>query len=184
MEFEKVLQKRLKGMAVRILANIEHTLGADLGDMKDNEEYTLKGADLNIIRSEILNAAGDTTRSLAQLMGDAKQSGSAGVSFSRDIIASLNKAHIDIVATEGTLDDIPTFRAFGDFNLLIKIRNIVGAGIVYDKSYTCVGIDNVVDSLIPFLDSAQIAGIRIANGDYMGWRDAVCEMYLDGVDDE
>lgn len=183
MEFEKVLQKRLKGMAVRILANIEHTLGADLGDMKDNEEHTLTGVDLNVIRSEILNAAGDTTRSLAQLVGDAKQSGSAGVSFSRDVIASLNKAHIDIGALEGTPNDIPMFRAFGDFNLLMKIRNMVGAGIVYDKAYTCVGIDNVVDSLIPFLDSAQIAGIRIANGDYMGWRDAVCQMYLEGLGD-
>ena len=183
MEFEKVLGKRVKGMAVRILANIEHTLGADLGGMNDDEKYTLTGADLNVIRSEILNAAGDTTRSLAQLIGDPSKVGR--VSLTREEIAALNKATVDIVEDpDGVDNDVPIFKVFGDFNLLIKIRNTVGAGIVYDKSYTCAGIDNIVDSLMPFLDSAQIAGIKIASGDYMGWRDAVCEMYLEGLGDE
>jgi len=180
MEFEKVLGKRVKGMAVRILANIEHTLGADLGGMSDSEKHTLTGADLNVIRSEILNAAGDTTRSLAQLIGDPSKVGK--VSLTREEIAVLNRAKVDIKESEE--DDVPTFKLFGDFNLLIKIRNTVGAGIVYDKSYTCAGIDDIVDSLMPFLDSAQIAGIKIAGGDYMGWRDAVCEMYLEGLGDE
>ena len=180
MEFHKVLEKRLRGMAVRILANIEHTLGADLGDMKDNEKFTLTGAELGVIRSEILNASGDTTRSLSQLIGDPSKVGS--VSLSRDEIAILNKAKVDM--TEFGQEEVPTFKLFGDFNLLIKIRNTVGAGIVYDKSYTCIGIDDIVGSLMPFLDSAQIAGIKIAGGEYRGWRDAVCEMYLEGLGDE
>ena len=180
MEFEKLLQKRLRGMAVRILANIEHTLGADLVGMQDNDKFTLTGAELGVIRSEILNAAGDTTRSLAQLVGDPSKIGS--VSLSREEIAILNKARVDMVVSEE--EDVPVFKLFGDFNLLIKIRNTVGAGIVYDKSYTCVGIDDIVGSLMPFLDSAQIAGIKIASGEYREWRDAVCEMYLEGLGDE
>ena len=181
MEFEKILQKRLRGMAVRILANIEHTLGADLSEVKDGEEFVLSGSELHIIRSEILNAAGDTTRSLASLVSSSK---SGKLSLSREMIAALNKAEVDIGAPEGCPDDVPVFRVFGDFNLLNKIRNEVGAGIVYNKIYTCVGIDNIVDSLMPFLDSAQIAGIKIADGEYKEWRDAVCEMYLEGLGDE
>lgn len=179
MEFEKVLQKRLRGMAVRILANIEHTLGADLGGMKDDEEFTLSGSELNIIRSEILNAAGDTTRSLASLVGSSTP---GKLSLSREVIAALNKAEVDVVSWEN--DEMPVFRVYGDFNLLNKIRNEVGAGVVYNKSYTCAGMDNIVDSLMPFLDSAQIAGIKIADGEYKEWRDAVCEMYLEGLGDE
>jgi len=174
MEFDKVLQKRLRGMAVRILANIEHTLGRDLGDMEDDEEFVLTGADLNIIRSEILNAAGDTTRSLSSLAVSPQQS---KVSISREVIAALNVAEVGIMA------DIPAFRTSGDFNLLHKIRNEVGAGVVYNKKYTCAGIDDIVDSLMPFLDSAQIAGIKIADNEYREWRDAVCELYLDGLEE-
>ncbi len=181
MEFEKVLQKRLRGMAVRILANIEHTVGADLTDMRDDEEFTLSGSELNIIRSEILNAAGDTTRSLTSLVGSSKP---GKLSLSREVIAALNRAEVDIKLPEGCPDEVPIFRAFGDFNLLHKIRNEVGAGVVYNKTYTCVGIDNIVDSLMPFLDSAQIAGIKIADGEYKEWRDSVCGMYLEGLGDE
>lgn len=180
MEFEKVLQKRLRGMAVRILANIEHTLGADLGGMGDDEKFTLTGSELNIIRSEILNAAGDTTRSLASLVADAKP---GKQSFSREVIAVLNRASVDIIDVPND-EDVPLFRAEGDFNLLNKIRSDVGAGVVYNKTYTCAGIDDVVNSLIPVLDSAQFAGIKIADGEYREWRDAVCEMYLEGLGNE
>ena len=180
MQFGQVLKKRLRGMAVRILANIEHTIGGDLDAIGDDEKFTLDGRELKVIRSEILNAAGDTTRSLEQLAGDPSKTG--GVSLSRDEIAVLNKAQVDMV--EMGQEEVPTFKLFGDFNLLIKIRNTVGAGIVYDKSYTCIGIDDIVGSLMPFLDSAQIAGIKIAGGEYRGWRDAICEMYLEGLGDE
>lgn len=181
MEFDKVLQKRLRGMAVRILANIEHTLGADLGGMGDDEEFTLTGSELNIIRSEILNAAGDTTRSLSLLVSPSKP---GKLSLSREVIAALNRAEVDIETLPLNGDGIPTFRVFGDFNLLYKIRNEVGAGVVYNKTYTCVGIDNIVDSLMPFLDAVQIAGIKIADGEYKEWREAVCEMYLEGLGDD
>lgn len=181
MEFEKVLQKRLRGMAVRILANIEHTLGADLGGMGDDEKFTLTGSELNIIRSEILNAAGDTTRSLAQLVSTSKP---GKLSFSRDVIAALNKAEIDITTPEGSPEEVPVFSLAGDFNLLHKIRNEIGAGVVYNRTYTCVGIDDIVDSLMPFLDTAQIAGVKIAGGEYREWRDAVCETYLEGLGNE
>lgn len=184
MQFEEVLKKRLRGMAVRILANIEHTIGADLGGMGDDEEFVLTGAELNVIRSEILNAAGDTTRSLSSLLGSSKPLKGDKVSLGRDMIAALNKADVDILETPHADDDIPTFKVFGDFNLLNKIRNEVGAGVVYNRSYTCAGVDDVVDSLIPFLDTAQIAGIKIADGEYRAWRDAICEMYLEGLGNE
>lgn len=183
MQFEEVLKKRLRGMAVRILANIEHTLGADLGDMEDGEEFTLTGAELGVIRSEILNAAGDTTRSLASLVAPSKPGKGSRLSLERDVIAALNKAYVDIVEMPDD-DDIPTFVVSGDFNLLHKIRSEVGAGVVYNKTYTCAGIDDVVDSLLPYLDSVQIAGIKIAGGEYKGWRDAICEMYLEDLGDE
>jgi hypothetical protein len=178
MEFDKVIQKRLRGMAVRILACIEHTIQCDLGDLKDEEEVVLTGADLKIARSEILNAAGDTTRSLTQLVADSPP---GKVSFSRDIIKALGDAEVDVIEED---DVIPVFRIFGDFNLLNKIRNSVGAGIVYKKVYTCAGLDDIVDSLLPFLDLAQIAGVKIAHGDYREWRDVVCEIYLEGLGNE
>lgn len=180
MEFEQVVKKRLRGMAVRILANIEHTLGADLGGMGDNEKFTLTGSELNIIRSEILNAAGDTTRSLASLVADVKP---GKTSFTRETISALARAQVDIVDVPND-EDVPLFKTTGDFNLLNKIRNEVGVGVVYNKSYTCAGIDDVVNSLMPFLDSAQFAGIKIADGEYKEWRDAVCEMYLEGLGNE
>jgi hypothetical protein len=66
MDFDELLGKRIRGMAVRILANIEHTIGADFKDMPDDDKFALIGADFRIIRSEVLNAAGDTIRSLAE----------------------------------------------------------------------------------------------------------------------
>lgn len=168
-------------MAVRLLATIEHILGADFASMNDNEKFVLTGAQLNIIRSEILNAAGDTTRSLSSTPGTSEP---GKISFSRDAIQALNKAVVDILQEDQENGDVPVFVICGDFNLLNKIRNEVGTGLVYNKTYTCVGMDNVVDSLMPFLDAAQIAGIKIANGDYKDWRDAVCELYLEGLGDE
>ena len=106
------------------------------------------------------------------------------LSLERDEIAALNRAYVDIVETPDDDDDIPTFVVSGDFNLLHKIRSEVGAGVVYNKAYTCAGIDDVVDSLLPYLDSAQIAGIKIAGVEYKGWRDAVCEMYLEDLGNE
>ena len=177
MEFDLVIKKRLNGMTARLLANIEHTVGVKLNQIHNDEQFTLTGADLNIIRNEILNAAGDTTRSLAPLVSVSRP---GQISFSRNTIAALNRAEVDILETS----DIPLFKVFGDFHLLHKIRGEVGAGVVYNKTYTCVGIDDIVDSLIPFLDSAQIAGIKIADGEYCGWRDAVCELYLEELGDE
>lgn len=179
MEFDKVVQKRLRGMAVRILACIEHTIQCDLGDLGDEEQVNLTGADLSIIRSEILNAAGDTTRSLTQLVADSPP---GKVSLSRDTIRALGTAEVDIVEDDD--EAVPVFRVSGDFNLLNKIRNAVGAGVVYKKTYTCAGLDNVVDSLLPFLDLAQIAGVKIAGGDYRDWRDAVCDIYVEGLGNE
>lgn len=185
MEYEAVLKKRIRGMAVRVLATIEHTLGADdLESLDDNEKLAFTGRDLKVIRSEILNAAGDTTRSLASLDGPSKP---GRLSLSRETIQALSKATVDITdAEEGDdeAEDTPVFSVHGDFNVLYKIRSEVGAGVVYNKAYTCVGIDDIVNSLMPFLDSAQLAGIKIAHGDYKEWRDAVCEMYLEGLGNE
>lgn len=180
MEIDKVLQKRIRAMGVRILACIEHTLGADLGSVGDDEKFALEGVDLKVIRSEILNAAGETTRSLASLL---EQPLVGRLSLSREVIAVLNRAEVDIVEhpEEGS---VPVFRAYGDFNQLNKIRREVGAGIVYDKTYTCAGVEDTINSLLPFLDSAQLAGIKIADGEYREWRDAVCEIYLEGLGDE
>ena len=178
MEFEQILKKRVRGMAVRILANIEHALGiTDLEGVTDKEQFTLTGAVLRVIRGEVLNAAGDTTRSLSSEVSTSKP---GRLSFSREVIGALNEATVDI-------DDamnLPILRISGDFYLLDKIRKEVGAGVVYNKMYTCVGLNDVIDRLIPFLDTAQIAGIKIADGDYRSWRDAVCELYLEGLGDE
>lgn len=176
-DFEEVMGKRLRSMSVRILACIEHTLGADLVGMKPDESYTLLGSDLSIIRGEILNAAGDTTRALSQLVSAPRTGKQAKVSLPRDVIAAFNKAHVDI--NEQTQE--PVLKVFGDFNLLSKIRNEIGAGVVYN-SYTCVGVDDIVNSVIPFLDPIQMAGVKIAQGDYRDWRAAVCEIYLQGLD--
>jgi hypothetical protein len=169
-------------MAVRILSTIEHTLGADLAGMGNDEKHTLSGAELNIIRSEILNAAGDTTRALSSLVSTPKAGARRKVSVPRDVMSALSNSLVDIIDSEGM--NTPIFKVTGDFNLLSKIRNEIGAGVVYNKTYACVGLNDIVNSLMPFLDPIQSAGIKIAKGDYRDWRDAVCEIYLEGLGDE
>lgn len=182
MEHNQVFKKRIQGMAVRILSTIEHTVRADLEDVEDDEKFSLIGSDLKIIRGEILNAAGDTARSLAALK-DQPQKGK--LSLPRAGIAGINRASISFV-DDKTGGEVPLFRIKidGDFNLLCQIRSYIGAGVVYNNSYTCAGIDDIVNSLIPFLDSIALAGVKIADGDYREWRDSVCDMYLEGLGDE
>lgn len=175
-ELNDVLGKRLRGMAVRILACIEHTVKADLDGIEDNERFTIMGGDLKVIRSEILNAAGDTTRSLGSLL---EQPISGKRTISRETILALNSAKLEILEFED--ESVPIFTASGDFGVLRKIRDDIKAGIVYNAMYKCAGIEDVVDNLIPFLDVAVLAGVRIANGDYKVWRDQVCRIYLDGI---
>ena len=180
MEPDQVLQKRVRGMAVRILACIEHTLACHLEGMQDTDHFELSGSDLKVIRSEILNAAGDTTRSLNALLGDTPVKSGGTMSLSRDVVSMLNRASVAFVELD---DEIPVFRVTGDFNLLVKIRDLIGTGIVYKNAYTCAGIDAVVDHLLPVLDKVQGAGIKIAGGDYKTWRNDVCDMYLDGLEE-
>jgi hypothetical protein len=181
MEVDKILQKRVRGMAVRILACIEHTLSCHLDAVNDNDHFAFDGSDLKVVRSEILNAAGDTTRSLTTLLNDKPHAG-GGMSLSREMVAAINRAGLEFVHVD--TEDVPVFTTTGDFNLLVRIRELVGAGVVYNNSYTCVGIDAVVDSLLPFLDKTQMAGIKIADGGYKAWRNDVCEMYLEGLNDD
>jgi len=176
-ELNELLGKRLRGMAVRILACIEHTVKADLDGIEDNEKFSVMGGDLKIIRSEILNAAGDTTRSLGSLL---EQPISGKRTISREVIAALNGAKLDIFDLED--ETVPVFTATGDFGVLRKIRDEVKGGIVYNSSYKCAGIEDVVNHLLPFLDVAVVAGVRIAGGDYKVWRDQVCKLYLEGLE--
>ncbi len=182
MEANQVFKKRIQGMAVRILLRIEHILQADLEQVNDDEEFVLLGSDLKIIRSETLNAAGDTIRSLAALK---EQPQKDRLSLPRAGIAGINRASVGFVKDK-TGDEVPVFRIKidGDFNLLCQIRSYIGAGVVYNNSYTCAGIDDIVNSLIPFLDFTALTGIKIADGDYREWRDSVCDMYLEGLGNE
>lgn len=179
MELDQVLKKRVRGMSVRILACVEHTLACHLDAVRDDEKFVLYGSDLKLIRGEVLNAAGDTTRSLSSLI---KDNPPGKVSLSRDVIAALNRAEVDI-ETVGD-EEVPIFTISGDFNLLCKIRDQIKSGVVYNNKYTCIGLDAIVESLMPFLDQAQFAGIKIADGDYKEWRDEVCREYLGGLGDD
>jgi len=179
MELRKVLEKRVQGMAVRILASIERALRTDFEAIGHDEEFSLQGSDLKIVRSEILNAAGDTTRSLLSLVD---QPLAGKLTFTREMIIALNNAKLTFAMFDDD-EEWPIFRLKGDFNLLRKFRDEIGTGIVYNKIYTCMGVDNMIESLIPFLDLAQFAGIKIANGDYRQWRTDICEMYLEGLGD-
>jgi len=182
MEFDKIVNKRLKGMAVRILSFIEDSLDAcDLEDVGEAEAFTITGSSLKEIRSEILNAAGETSRSISSLKATP---GNGKVSFSRDVMSALSRASVEIVEAEGSDEKMPVFETNGEFNLLHKIRNDLGVGVVYNKKYICRGVEDIVGSLIPILDSATVAGIKVADGDYKSWRDAVCELYLEGLGDE
>ncbi len=176
-ELDDVLGKRLRGMAVRILACIEHTVRADLDNVSGRERFTLYGDDLKVIRSEVLNAAGDTTRSLASLL---EQPIVGKRTISRDMILALNSALLENLVFED--ETVPVFTISGDFSTLTKIRNEVKVGIVYNQQYKCIGIDDVVNYLIPFLDMAAMAGVKIGNDDYRVWRDGVCKLYLEGLE--
>lgn len=182
MELDQVLQKRVKGMAVRILACLEHTLSCHLDGIEDRDKFTLNGADLKILRGEILNAAGDTTRSLTSLMHDAPKGGSK-ITLPREMIAAFNGSTLRFVKQSEDVE-VPVFQIKGEFALLVKIRDFIGAGVVYNDTYTCVGLDAIIETLMPFLDRIQLMGIKIAGGVYKSWREEVCEMYLEGLNDE
>ena len=176
-DLNDVLAKRLRGMAVRILACIEHTVGADLDDIDDDERFTIRGGDLKIVRSEILNAAGDTTRSLTSLF---EQPSIGKRTISKEMISAFNTAKFDLVVIDQ--EAIPTFKLNADFALLRKIRDEIKAGIVYDTAYVCVGIEDTVNHLLPFLDVIMLAGVKIGDGVYQNWRDSICKLYLEGLD--
>jgi len=180
MQLDEILKKRVRGMSVRILACIEHTLSCHLDGIDDDEKFKLHGSDLKLLRSEILNAAGDTTRSLTSLVKDQPIT---KISFDRATITALNRAEVGFEPF-GDEETTPFFIVKGDFNLLHKIREQVGTGVVYNNRYVCIGLDPVVDSLMPFLDQAKIAGIKIADGDYTTWRQEVCQEYMGGLNDE
>lgn len=174
MNFNDTLKRRLRGMAARIMSCIEKHADSDLDQLDDSEVIQLTGAELKDIRYEILNAAGDTTRSLSSLVEQDKPN---TLSFGRDTIAAINKADIGFADTES--GEVPVITLTGDFNLLIKIRNKIGSGVVYNNLYTCYGLHDIINHVMPFLDVAHLAGINIANGDYGSWRSQVCEIYTE-----
>lgn len=181
MEFEQIVNKRLKGMAVRILSRIEDALDADLEDVGEDDSFKINGHELKAVRSEILNAAGETSRSIASLKS---KEDPGRLSFDRGVISALNRSEVDIAIDEDSGIKMPVFETSGEFNLLRKIRDEIGAGVVYNKKYICRGVDDMVALVIPFLDSASVAGIKIAGGNYKSWRSDVCVLYLDGLEDE
>lgn len=178
-DLNDVVGRRLRGMAVRILACIEHTVRADLDGIGDDEKFVIHGGDLKIIRSEVFNSAGDTTRSLSSLL---EQPIAGKRNISRETIQLLSSSKLEIINCEE--EDVPIFTTSGDFALLRKIRDDIKVGIVYNSSYKCVGIEDVVNHLIPFLDMAALAGVKIGSGNYKAWRDQVCRLYLSGLDHE
>lgn len=182
MEFDKVLQKRVRGMAVRILACIEHTLSCHLDDVSDNDSFEISGSQLKLLRSEVLNAAGDTTRSLVSL--GKNPSVVSKISAPSEVLAVVSNASVGFVSPEddADLDDMPVFQMSGNFDTLSKFRDLTNTGVVYNNKYVCIGIDNIVDRLLPFLDKLQLVGIKIADGDYNSWRNDVCDLYTEGLE--
>jgi hypothetical protein len=164
-------------MAVRILARIETIVDSDLDTTPDQSRFSILGSDLKAIRSEILNAAGDTTRSLGSIFD---QPIAGKQSFSRDTIACLNAAEFDMVDFED--ESVPVFRINSDFAMLRKIRDDIKAGIVYNNRYICAGLEDIVDHIVPYLDLAVLAGIKVGGDNvYRIWRDEVCKLYLEGL---
>lgn len=172
-ELNDVLGKRLRGMAVRILACIEHTVKADLDGIEDNEKFTIMGGDLKVIRSEVLNAAGDTTRSLGSLL---EQPISGKRTISREMMNALSTSKFEIVEFEDEMVPLFSFRA--DYPILCSFQRQSLAGLVYDGTYTCVGVDDIVRFILPFLDSAILAGARLDRIQFQTWRKQVAKLYL------
>lgn len=179
MELDKIMQKRIRAMGVRILACIEHSLSCHLDDIEDGDRFELIGEDLKVLRSEILNAAGDTSRSLGSLVSDPKNVNTR-LSLERDVIEVLTNAEFGIVEHEDG-DDVPAFVLSGNLNTLLKIRDLIDAGVVYNNKYTCVGVEDIVNRLLPFLDKVKMTGIKIPKENYAEWRDEVCELYTGGL---
>jgi hypothetical protein len=177
---DKILQKRVRGMAVRILATIEHTLSCHMENVRENDSFNVSGADLKVLRNEILNAAGDTTRSLQSM---AKTGAPQKVSFDRAIFSCLGGARLEWAEDDDGTE--PVFYATGHLGELNQLRDLVGGtGLVYKNTYVCIGLDQVVEHLIPFLDKASATGIKVAGGHYKPWRDEVCDLFLGGLGDE
>ena len=105
---DKILQKRVRGMAVRILATIEHTLSCHMENVRENDSFNVSGADLKVLRNEILNAAGDTTRSLQSM---AKTGAPQKVSFDRAIFSCLEGARLEWAEDDDGTE--PVFYATG-----------------------------------------------------------------------
>ena len=175
------VEDRLRAMQFRILSSIEHMLKCDLDAIEESEIFNLKGEDLKLLRSVVLDATNDTIRSLPKdgnlTAPDAK------LRFPRNMFPVFKHAELDFLPSE----DIPYIIFRGEEKFVREIRHKIQAGIVYnDDSFmccACVGVDDVVNRVIPYLDMARMARITVGNGDYDDWRDRVVNIYL-GEDDE
>jgi hypothetical protein len=122
----------------------------------------------------ILDACNDTIRALPS-----KES-NIDFSFQRESFPIYKHA---VLTFEEDPDEgnVPIIIMCGDKRFIYEIRDKIGHGIVYNEEgrcyYTCVGLDDIVDYVIPFLDKARLARIIVGNGEYAQWRDRIVCMY-------
>lgn len=168
-----LLDKKIKSLMVRILGSIEKCNELKFDDIKDTHEYAMHGSDLKLMRHEILNACNDFKRSL---IDDKSLSDVAKTTFYPQTIKIIAMSKVDFSG------NIPVFSTNGDPITIRNFRTQVGAGIVYnngtDCTYSCVGIGDVVNKLIPILDTAITININVANGKYESWKHKVRNIYL------
>lgn len=168
-----LLDKKVKNLMVRILGSIEKCHELKFDDVKDTEVYEIHGSDLKLTRHEILNACNDFKRSV---MDDASLNSVSKTTFYPQTIKIIAGSKVEFA------NQTPVFSASGDPITIRNLRNQVGAGIVYnngtDYTYNCVGINDVVNRLIPILDTAMTINVNVANGKYESWKHKVRNIYL------
>ena len=186
MELEKVIDKKVKSMSVRILATLENILACHLDSLSDNDSFNLDAVELRTLRSEILNAYGDTARSIKTILKD-PESVQGKVSLSRDVIAALRDCEFYMIEEDGPEGPNPVLDISShNTDTLVKIRDLIGAGVVYNKSYYCIDFEDCLNRAIPVLDKVRVTGINLGSNSemsYKDWRDAICRIYLGEVTD-
>lgn len=155
-----ISEKKIKVMAAKILSSIESVIDDDISNLSPDCQINFTGSDLQMIRNEVLNAAGDTIRALRDI-------GTPGA-FTKEELGAL-------LSAEGDNYFLIKHQNFGVLN---GLRQKFDAGIVYNHMYICSDMGSLINKVIPYLDQLYGAKFNIMGGNYKKWRDGVCRAYL------
>jgi hypothetical protein len=157
----------IKSLMGRLLGQTENILDIKFDEVNVGKPYTFSGNSLLLLRNEILTACNDFKR-MVETRGD-------------DHDEKISPALLKAVKTAGLELSPPIFSVLGDRITLLGLQKRLKCGLVYNKGADCIyelaGVTDIVNHLLPFIDSIAFAGLAGPVG-YETWKNKVRNLYL------